>query len=57
MKQEGKFLIDWDSKESMQVVRQRVDLLLKDAYARVVATQRNVVARRMAYHVAQDAGV
>ena len=29
MKQEGKFLIDWDSKESMQTVRQRVDLLLK----------------------------
>ncbi len=26
---EGKFLIDWDSKESMQAVRQRVDLLLK----------------------------
>ena len=29
MKQDGKFIIDWDSKESMQAVRQRVDLLLK----------------------------
>ena len=32
MKKEGKFLIDWDSKESMQAVRQRVDLLLNMEY-------------------------
>ena len=26
---EGKFLIDWDGKENIQAVKQRVDVLLK----------------------------
>ena len=29
LKEGGKFLIDWDSNENMQAVKQRVDLLLK----------------------------
>ena len=57
MKEEGKFMIDWDSKESMQAVRQRVDLLLKRCACEGGCSTKNVVARRMAYHVAQEADV
>ena len=46
IKEDGKFLIDWDSKDNMHAVRQRVDLLLKGVHASLAAKQRDVVAKK-----------
>ena len=57
IKEDGKFLIDWDSKDNMHAVRQRVDLLLKGCACKSGCKTKRCGCKKMVYPVVQDAGV
>ena len=52
IKEDGKLHIEWDSKENVQSVRKRVDLLLKGCGCRYGCDTNRCSCRKNAYHVA-----